>query len=101
MRFLTNPKWLLGTGLALACLIAGSIFLFRPSAREIPRTELDQLLQANAITRGHIRPTPYAGIYEIEGRHKTARGAENINLTLHVNETEIKELLANKQLKFE
>jgi cell division protease FtsH len=101
MRFLKNSKWLLWVGVGGACLIIGAVFFLRSPNREIARTEFDQLLQANALAQVHLRPTLYAGIYEIEGRHQTTRGAENISLTLHLNETETKALLANKQLKFE
>jgi cell division protease FtsH len=92
MKFSKNTKRAVGAGLIVSALSLLGIWCFRTSSREIPRTELDQLVQANALTEGRVMPTPYAGIYYVEGKHKLSGKSEKVFLTTHLDDAQIKAL---------
>ena len=83
MKFLKNIKLVVGAALLVTGLILVGIWCFRTPSREITRAELDQLVQAKTLTDGRIIPTPYAGIYLVEGRRKLPGKSERVFLTTH------------------
>jgi cell division protease FtsH len=92
MKSLKNTNLVAWSALIVTGLIILGIWGFLPPSREITRTELDQLVQANALTDGRVMPTPYAGIYYVEGKHKLPGKPEKVFLTTHFDEAQIKAL---------
>jgi cell division protease FtsH len=92
MKLLKNTKLVAWSVLIVTSLIILGIWGFLPPSREITRTELDQLVQAKALTDGRVMPTPYAGIYFVEGKHKLPGKSEKVFLTTHLDEAQIKAL---------
>ena len=83
---------LLGLGLILTCAL-------RAPVKEITRTELDQLVQTKGITEGHIVPTPYAGIYDVEGTRKLGGKLKQFSITTHLDEAQVTSLFAQNTVK--
>jgi cell division protease FtsH len=101
MKYFKNLYLVVG-GLLLLLLGTGGIVYgvtHRTPNREINRAEFEQLLQANTITEGRVTPTPYAGIYYLEGVHKTDQKTEKIYITTHLDEAQVKALLAQDTTK--
>jgi cell division protease FtsH len=92
MKFLKNTNLLAWSALIVTGLIILGIWACLPPSREITRAELDQLLQAKALTDGRLMPTPYAGIYSVEGKHKLPGKSEKVFLTTHLDEVQINAL---------
>src|SRR5947207_10653759 len=96
MKYFKNLYLMVG-GLLLLLVGTGSIVYglkHRTPNREINRSEFEQLLQANSITEGHVTPTPYAGIYYVEGVRKSGEKTEKVYITTHLEEAQVKALLA-------
>jgi cell division protease FtsH len=99
MRLLRNTKVILGVALMIcgvALLVAW--FLHAP-AREITRGELQQMLDSKGIVNLLATPSPYAGIYHVEGRHKLGDKFEKVYITTHLNESEVNRLFDQGGLK--
>ena len=92
MKFLKNTKLVTGSALIVTGLTFLGIWCFRTPSREITRAELEQFAQAKALTDGRVMPTPYAGIYFVEGKHKLPGNSERVFLTTHLDEAQIKAL---------
>lgn len=89
-------------GLALILLGAGLItaYFLRTPSRELTRTELAGLLESKTLLEGSVKPTPYAGIYLVEGKHKTAKGTvEKVYLTTHLDEAQVKTVFDQSGIK--
>ena len=74
-------------------------WFFRMPAREINRTELDQFLASGGLFQPVTEPSPYPGIYHVEGRHKLGNKVERVYITTHLDETDIKRVFALRGLK--
>src|SRR5258706_15144302 len=101
MKHLKNPKLIVGAGMILIGLSLILAWFVRVPNREISRAELEQFLQAEDITGGLVMPTPYAGVYRVEGTHKTGKMTEKIFITMHLDEAQIKSLFEHSALKVE
>jgi len=101
MKLSKNAKLVSGIGLALFGLSLILIYLLRSPAHEITLTELDQLIQARGITHGQVIPTPYAGIYHVEGTRQAGGKPQNFSITTHLDETQIASLFAQAGMKVE
>ena len=101
MKFLKNTKLMVGSALLATGLTFLGLWCFRTPSREITRTELDQFVQAKTLTDGRIRPTPYAGIYHLEGKHKRFGNSERVFVTTHLDEAQIKTLFDQSWAKVE
>lgn len=99
MRYLKNPRVIAGAGLVFfgVCLILTS--LLRSPAREISSGELDHLLAAKSIAHLQVSPTPYAGIYQVEGVDQAGKKPQKVFLTTHLDEAQLKTLFAQNNLK--
>ena len=86
MKFLKNTKLMVGSALLVTGLTLLGIWCFRTPSREITRAELDQFVQAKTLTDGRVKPTPYAGIYHLEGKHKLSGHSERVFITTHLDE---------------
>src|SRR5262245_1816462 len=96
-----NIRLLAGIGLVLVGLGLIALFLFQTPSREISRTELAGLIEQKQITEGRALPSPYAGIYRVEGTRKVNGKAEHFYVTTHLNESEIKALFDQSGIKIE
>jgi cell division protease FtsH len=96
-----NLKLIIGVALViLGCGLVAS-FLLRTPAHEITRVELSQLIQQNRVSDGHAIPTPYAGIYRVEGTRTINGKAEKFYVTTHLDDSEVKALFAQEGVKIE
>jgi cell division protease FtsH len=103
MKFFKNLSFVI-PGVLLILVGAGAIsygLTKRTPSREINRVELDQLMQGNAIADGRVTPTPYPGIYYLEGTHKAGKQTEKVYITTHLEEAQVQSLLSQNSIKIE
>jgi cell division protease FtsH len=93
MRLLKNKKFIAGVVLATIALTLMAIWLCHVPSHEITRTELEQLLHANALSATRVTPTTYAGFYLVEGSRSVAGRLEKVYIATHLDEGQIKSLL--------
>jgi len=84
--------------LALAC---ATFHFFKLPSHETTRQQFEQLLQKKLLLDGRIAPTPYAGIYHIEGRWKSAGKSQAFSITTHLEGEQLKGLLAQPDFAIE
>ncbi|MCL4180915.1 MAG: AAA family ATPase [Verrucomicrobia bacterium] len=96
-----NTKLLAGSALLVTGLTLLGIWCFQTPSREITRGELEQMVEANTLRDGSVRPTPYAGIYRVEGNHNLSGKSERVFLTTHLDEAQIKTLFDQSRAKVE
>ena len=102
MKYLRNGYVLAGIGLIFVGFLAmGAALWFRNPPKEITRAQLEELIASNGLIRGRVTPTPYTGIYEIEGKRKIGGKTGRIFISTHVDETQLKSLLAQADAKLE
>src|SRR6185295_12693454 len=103
MNFLRNRRFLIGSSLIVAglALIVTGWLLLRESPKEINRAALEQLIACKGLIDGRVTPTPYPGVYLVEGARKVGTGlrkagtrTERIFISTHLDETQVKSLLA-------
>jgi len=97
MRYLKNLWLLSGTACLVLALPLFGAWFFRTPAKEITAVQLQQLIESKAITHGQVVPTPYPGIYQVEGNN----GKGKFFVTTHLEETQVKALLAASGTKIE
>ena len=100
MKYFKNINVL--AGLALILLGAGlfTAYFLRTPSRELTRTELAGLLESKTLLEASVKPTPYAGIYLVEGKNKTAGGTlEKVYLTTHLDESQVKNVFNQSGIK--
>jgi cell division protease FtsH len=96
-----NFKRIAGLSLiALGVAMIAAYFLHTPS-REISRTELTSLIEQKQIADGHVTPTPYAGIYQVEGRHQVNGHAERFYVTTHLDEAQVHSIFEQNAVKID
>src|SRR5262249_13336372 len=101
MNRLKNFKLIASLALILVgCGLITAYFL-KNHSREITRAELSQLIQQNQISDAQAIPTPYSGIYSVEGSRKVNGKAEHFYVTTHLDDTEVKSLFAQSAVKIE
>jgi len=83
---------MVGSALLMTGLTLLGIWCFRTPSREITRAELDQFVQAKTLADFRVRPTTYAGIYHLEGKHKLSGNSERVFVTTHLDDAQIKTL---------
>ncbi len=93
MKYLRNRKVVCGAGLILLGVAMLAIWAFRVPQRELTRAELEQALQHKSLQSVHLLPTPYAGIYQVQGSRQAAGKSEKIAITTHLDEGQVKSLL--------
>jgi len=96
MRFLRNRKFVVTAGLALTMVTLLVVWLVHVPARELTRAEFSQLLQQDALSDCQVTPTPYPGIYQVEGKLKNGARNEKAFITSHLDEAQLTKLLQQK-----
>jgi cell division protease FtsH len=102
MKRFKDWKFLVGVGLVLLGigLVAG-YFLHTPT-REITRAELGELIQQKQIGEGRVEPAPMlSGIYRVEGSRTFKGRTEGFFVTTHLDEADLKALLAQPGIKIQ
>ena len=99
MRHLRNTKLVVGCALVLCGLTLIVAWLFHVPSREMTRAELEQFLNSNGLVDAVVSPSPFAGIYHVEGRHQLGGKLEKVYITTHLEEGEIKRLFDQHGLK--
>jgi len=101
MKNLKRFKLIIGLSLiAIGCgLFAG--YFFKTPSHEITSTELSQLIEQKQIADGHAYPSPYSGIYRIEGTRTVNGKPEKFYVTTHLDDAEAKTLFAQDGVKVE
>jgi len=95
MNYFKKFKWtIVSTLLAIGCGLIAAYFLHTPS-HEITRAELSQAIQQHQVTKAQATPTPYAGIYFVDGTRTVDGQTEKFYVTTHLDENEVKALFAS------
>jgi cell division protease FtsH len=101
MRILKNTRLLVGLSVLLVGLIFLAAFAFRVPSREITRIEMETLLSSGSLLKAVLIPTPYAGIYHVEGIIKKGRQSEKVFITTHLDEAQVGRFFSNKAVRVE
>jgi len=83
----------------LVGLVLVSAWIRHVPAVEITMPQLQALIDSAGLIDGQVTPTPYTGIYRVEGRRKTDSRLEKVYITTHLDETQVKTLFAQKNIK--
>jgi len=101
MNYFKKFKWtIVSTLLAIGCGLIAAYFLHTPS-HEITRAELSQAIQQHQVTKAQATPTPYPGIYFVDGTRTVDGQTEKFYVTTHLDENEVKALFALNAVKIE
>jgi cell division protease FtsH len=99
MKILKNSKLMAGAVLVAAGLTLITAAFFRTPAREISAPELAQLVAGHSLKDATVKPTPYAGIYSVNGVTTKNGKTEKVYVTTHLDEAQVKSLFAQKDIK--
>jgi len=101
MKFSKKTRFISGIALiafGVAMIVAG--ILHKPS-REITRAELSRMIEQKQIVEGRAVPSPYNGIYRVEGRSEVNGRTEKFHTTTHLNVAEAEALFAQSVVKID
>ncbi|HXU79637.1 MAG TPA: AAA family ATPase [Methylomirabilota bacterium] len=101
MKRLKNPYSIAGLSLILVGLIAVLAWAFHTPAREMTRRQMEQLLKTNGLTDTQVTPTPFAGVYRVEGTWQAGQATERVYILTHLNEAEAQKLIGQNGVKLE
>ncbi len=90
--------------LAVAALVigVGSIaYSFFSNNSETTHRQLAMWIKDNSIVEAHVFPTPYSGIYAIEGNRRVGSELEPFKITTHLQAEEAKALFAKNGVNVE
>ena len=99
MKYLRNIWVLSAVTVTLAGLFTLWMVFIRQPSIELTPTELPLMLASGGLSQGRVTPTPYAGMYHLEGTRQLAGRKEKVYLTTHLSEEQLQALLANKSIK--
>src|SRR5215471_10716097 len=99
MKLLKNIRFLTGMGLVLSGLVVIAVYCFHTPSREITRAELSQSLESGTLAFPVVEPTPYQGMYHIEGTLKQAGKNEKVFITTHLDERQVQKLFGQERLR--
>lgn len=101
MKYLRNTRFVVGIALILAGLTMILVWFLHVPSREVSWTELQAIFKAKTLQGAVLVPTPYTGIYRVEGTHKTPGRTEKVYLTRQLTESEAKTLAEQSAVKLE
>src|SRR5206468_3946752 len=101
MKRLRNWQFVTGVSLLVVGLGILTAVLLRTPEREITRIELATLIQAKDFSHGRVTPTPYSGIYHIEGTRKLSGKSQKFFITTHLDGAQVKSLFEQSAVKVE
>ncbi|MDB6066207.1 MAG: ATP-dependent metalloprotease FtsH [Pedosphaera sp.] len=90
-------------GLAVLTAAAGIIttYCLKSPSREITRVRFEQMLQNQSVTTGKVMPTPYAGIYHVEGMWASDGKPRPFSITTPLDADQLKTLCAQPAVTIE
>jgi cell division protease FtsH len=98
-KSLQHPKLIVVLGLILIGICLLVTRGFQTSAKEITYAEFDQLMQAKKMSGTRVEPTPYPGIYRIEGTYEGRAGKRRYFITTRLDEGQVKTLFTTSGTK--
>jgi cell division protease FtsH len=101
MKRSKNLRLILGITTVMIGLAALVGYYLRLPSNEITRPQLQQLIQGNLITEATVTPTPYTGIYSVEGLWKSGKTFKKFSITTHLEDEQVKTLFAQSTTKIE
>jgi cell division protease FtsH len=101
MKLPKNFKFVAVIVLALVAVGLAAAAIFKTPAREITRAELTALVEQKQISEGRAVPSPYKGIYRVEGTSIAAGRTEKFYVVTHMDDAEAKALFAQSEVKIE
>ena len=102
MKYFRNLYLVVGIGLIVGGVTAIVLALaLRNPATEIKPIELEGLLATKGLSDARVTPTPYAGIYEVEGSRKVGKKTVHIFIRTHLDEAQVKTILGDAEAKVE
>ena len=101
MKLLNKYKLIAGAILLLAGLGLMAGFFFQTPSDEINRSQLELLLKKKVITTVSLTPSPYTGIYTVEGTYGVANEGKGspFTITTHLTPSQVEQLLAFSSAK--
>ncbi len=78
--------------------VAATIYYMRTPSREITRAQFEQLAQGKTIREGKVVPTPYSGIYHVEGVWESGGKPQDFSITTPLDAEQLKRLVAEPKV---
>src|SRR5438876_7113646 len=66
---------------------------------EINRARLNELMEQKMVLSAAVSPTPYSGIYTVEGSWKSGPKPGKFSITTHLDDAQVKTLLDSAEAK--
>jgi cell division protease FtsH len=98
-KSLQHPKLTVVLGLILIGICVLVTRGFQTSAKEITYAEFNQLMQSKKMSGTRVMPTPFPGIYRIEGTYESRAGKGRYFITARLDESQAKTLLTTSGTK--
>src|SRR5882757_9780871 len=95
-KFFRNPYLVSGAGLVLVGAVLIIAWIRHEPTRQITQAELQNLIEKAGLVDGRVTPTPYAGIYEVEGKRNVNGRLQKVSITAHLDESQVKSLFGQK-----
>jgi cell division protease FtsH len=99
MKFFKNPLFTGGIALILLGITLLLIWFFHTPSHEITRADFEQALRTKTLHGVQVTPTPYAGIFHVEGTQPAGARSEKVFLTTHLDEAQVKALFELSGIK--
>lgn len=96
-----NLRFILGIALTLAGVAGILFYSMSIPTKEITRTQLQQLINANAIVAAKVSPTPYEKIFSVEGTENSGKSISKFKITTRLDEAQTAVLLEKSAVKIE
>ena len=99
MKYFKNKKFLAGLILLMTGITLILLWAFHAPTRQLTGAELDSWLATKSVTAIQVTPTIFTGVYTVEGNHSMGKRSERFTATTHLDEAQLKSLLANSGAK--
>jgi len=95
----------IGLLLGLIVVVTGLALLIRYrwslTSEEINRARLNQLMEQKSILTATVTPTPYSGIFTVEGTSRHGTKPARFSITTHLEESQVREILDGADAKID